>query len=141
MQAIALSPKRVQPWYILANLSIGEAKNLPTGEEKSALYKIALDTLRAYVILVPHLSEPHFVLAELYTALGDVTSAATEAALGRSLYVPDLLTAKRAVVYYEKTLDLPNAKFFLEELLKFEPGNEAARSDLEMINAHEQSKQ
>jgi len=138
-QAIALSPKRAQPWYILANLAIAEAKDLPAGAAKNAQYKTALDTLRAYVILVPTLSEPHFVLAELYTALGDTITAATEAELGRTLYTPDLLTARRAARYYEKMLDLPNAAFFLEEILKFEPSNEAARSDLDLIHTHEQS--
>ncbi len=138
-QVIDLSPKRPQSWYILANIAIGQAKTLPPGAERTGLYQTAVTTLRDYIALVPSLSEPHFVLAELYVALGDAASAAKEAALGKASYVSNLLTAKRAVVYYEKTLDLPNAKFFLEEILTFEPGNEAAQSDLDTINAHEKS--
>lgn len=141
-RAIRLSPKRSQPWYVLANLSISQA-NLypPASSERVAGYAAARDILSRYIALVPALSQPHFVLAQLLYASGDMKGAAAEAAKGKVDYQSDLETARRAASYYETVLDLPNAAFFLAEVVKLDPTNAAAASDLEKIQSYERSKQ
>ena len=139
-RTIRLSPKRLQPWYILTNLSLGDANAYPIGSpQRAAAYAAARDILSRYVALVPALSEPHFVLAQLEYAAGDTAAAAAEAAVGKKTYASDLETAKRAAGYYETALDLPDAAFFLEEILRLDPANEAAKSDLAKIQTYERS--
>lgn len=134
------SPKRAQAWYILANLSISQAnENAPGSAARRAGYAAAEDILNRYIALVPALSEPHYVLAQLLYASGQTAAAAAEAAKGKQYYSSDLETAKRATVYYETVLDLPDAAFFLEEILRLEPGNTAAAQDLAKIQSYEQS--
>ncbi|HET9641734.1 MAG TPA: O-antigen ligase family protein [Candidatus Paceibacterota bacterium] len=131
------SPKRAQPWYILANLSISQAnENAPGSAARAAGYKAAIDILNRYIALVPALSEPHYVLAQLLYATGQTAAASLEAAKGKQYYHDDLETAKRAVGYYEMVLDLPNAEFFLQEILRMEPGTAAAAQDLEKIKSY-----
>ena len=140
-RAVKLSPGRAQSWYILANLSISDANAYPPGSsERIKGYAAARDVLTRYIALVPGLSEPHYVLAELLFASGDTQGAAAEAAKGKTSYTGDLETARRAVSYYENVLDLTNAAFFLEEVLNMDPANAAAKSDLEKIQAYERSK-
>jgi len=139
-RATTLSPNRAQPWYILANLSIGSANAYPPkSPERTAGYLAAEDILSRYINQVPRLSEPHFVLAQLLYASGDSAAAAAEAAKGKEYYRGGLETAKRAVGYYETVLDLSNAAFFLSEVLKEEPDNAAAAADLAKIKTYEQS--
>ncbi len=66
--------------------------------------------------------------------------AKAEAAKGKASYKSDIEVARRAAAYYESVLDLPNAAFFLAEMLRLDPGNMAAKSDLAQIQAYEQSK-
>ncbi len=139
-RAISLSPKRSQPWYILANLSIAQANAYPAqSPERATGYAAAEDILRRYLALVPTLSEPHFVLAQLLYASGDQGGAATEAAKGKADYTSDLETARRAVVYYEDVMDLSDAEYFLAEVVRLDPSDTAAASDLAKIRAYEQS--
>jgi len=140
-RTITLSPKRSQPWYILANLSISNANQYPPqSTQRVAGYAAAHDILEKYIAMVPSLSLPHFVLAQLLLASGDKAGAASEATKGRADYTPDLETATRAVGYYESVLDLQNAAFFLGEIVRIDPTNTAAQSDLDKIRAYEQSK-
>ena len=137
-RAIGESPKRSQSWYILANLSISNANVYPPrSTERIAGYAAAQDILSRYIELVPTLSAPHFVLAQLLYASGNTAGAATEAAKGKEYYKSDLETARRAAVYYETVVDLPNAAFFLGEVLRFDPTDTAAASDLANIQAYE----
>jgi O-antigen ligase len=133
-RAIRFSPKRSQSWYVLANLSISNANTYPASSAgRIAGYTAARDILSRYITLVPTLSAPHFVLAELLHASGSTQAAMAEAAKGKEYYKGDLETAKRAVSYYETVLDLPNAAFFLTEVLQMEPANAGAASDLKKI--------
>ena len=139
-RAIRLSPKRLQSWYILVNLSLDEANMYPlqsTG--RIAGYAAAQDLLKRYIVLVPNLSEPHFVLAQLLFASGNTEEANTEALKGNSFYKSDLETAERAAGYYESVFDLPNASFFLAEVVRLDPTNTAAKNDLAKIQLYEQS--
>lgn len=141
-RAITLSPKRAQAWYLLANLSISNANAYPIGTKGRAEgYTAAKDILGKYIALVPALAEPHFVLAQLEYAIGEKSAAAAAAAAGRAAYTSNLETARRAAVYYENALDLPNAAFFLGEVVRLDPSDTAAASDLAKIKAYEQSKQ
>jgi O-antigen ligase len=141
-RVIRLSTKRYQAWYILVNLSIGEANtHAPSSPERIAGYTAARDLMSRYVSLVPTLAEPHFVLAQLLYASSDTTGAAIEAAKGRAVYKEDLKTAISAVTYYENALDLTNAAFFLKEIIHLDPTNTAAASDLEKIQTYEKSRQ
>ena len=140
-RAIEQSPKRSQSWYILANLSIRNANAHPPGsKERIAGYAAARDILTSYITLVPTLAAPHFVLAQLLYASGNTADAEAEALKGKMYYTSDLETARRAAVYYETILDLPNAAYFLAEVVQLDPSDEGARSDLEKIQDYEQSK-
>lgn len=133
-RAIEKSPKRSQAWYILANLSIRNANAHPTGsKEWVAGYRAAQDILTRYIDLVPALSTPHFVLAELLRALGNTQEAVAEASKGRELYVPDIETARRAVGFYESMNDWQNAQFFLKEVATLPPGDIMALYDLAKV--------
>lgn len=137
-RAIERSPKRSQPWYILANLSIRNANAYPPrSKEHVAGYAAARDILSSYITLVPTLAAPHFVLAQLLYASGNTAGAEREALKGKMGYTSDLETARRAAMYYETVLDLPNAAYFLAEILRLDPSDEGARSDLEKIKIYE----
>lgn len=133
-RAIRLSPKRAQPWYILANLSIGEAnKYPPKSPERAAGYAAARDILEKYVALVPTLSTPHFVLAELYFAIGDIALAKTEAARGDARYKADLQTAERAALLYERMQDWQNAAVYLQRVVDYDNSNYNSYYDLAKV--------
>ena len=140
-RAVTESPKRPQAWFMLVNLSISQANIHPQGSpERAAGYAAARDMLTRYIARVPTLAEPHFVLAQLLYASHDTGGAATEAAKGKAYYTPDLETASRAAVYYETVLDLPDAAFFLNEVVHLDPTNTAAANDLLKIQTYEQTK-
>ena len=140
-RAIQESPKRSQPWYILVNLSISQANTYPgQSPQRVAGYAAAQDILTKYIATVPTLSEPHFVMAQLLYASGNTAGAAAEAVKGKEYYQSDLETAKRAATYYETVLDLPDAEFFLKEIVQLDPTNTAAAGDLAKIQTYEQSK-
>ncbi|MBI5406056.1 O-antigen ligase family protein [Candidatus Kaiserbacteria bacterium] len=140
-RAIRSSPKREQPWYVLANLSISNANAYPpSSKERIAGYAAARDILTRYIDLVPTLSAPHFVLAQLFYASRKPAEAAAEAAKGKEYYKGNLEAARRAATYYETVLDLPNAAYFLEEVVRLDSQDAGARSDLEKIREYERSK-
>lgn len=140
-RAVSESPKRSQAWFMLVNLSISQANAYPQGSpERTAGYTAARDMLTRYIALVPTLAEPHFVLAQLLYASHDAPGAAAEAAKGKAYYTQDLETATRAATYYETVLDLPDAAFFLNEVVHLDSTNTAAASDLAKIRSYEQSK-
>jgi len=133
-RSIRLSPKRVQAWYIIANLSISEANKYSIGsKERVAGYASARDILSKYIALVPGLAEPHFVLAQLYYASDKPDEAAKEAALGKNTYVGGVTAARRAVAYYGATQDLPNLEFFLTEIVRMAPADYASAYDLAKV--------
>lgn len=134
-RAIELSPKRAQPWYILTNLSISNANAYPVGSsERAAGYASARDILSRYIALVPNLSEPHFVLAQLEYAAGNPAAAAAAAAVGKTDYKGDLETARRAAGYYESAQDWEAARFFLGEIVRIAPADNASRYDLAKVS-------
>ena len=130
-RAIRLSPKRSQSWYILVNISLSNANANPVNSPaRAAGYAAARDILTRYIALVPSLSEPHFVLAELDFAIGDASAAAAQAALGKADYRSNLETAQRAVGYYESVKDWTDTVFFLSEVVRLSPSDNVSRYDL-----------
>ena len=116
-RALTLSPKRAQTWYVLANLSIGPAKDLSIGPQKTARYQEAIEILKGYASLVPTLSETHYILADLYTSIGDVSSAKKEADIGHTYYKENLAVARRAAIFYERIQDWERAEFYLQSVV------------------------
>jgi O-antigen ligase len=138
-RAIRLSPKRSQSWYIVVNLAISRANAFPPkSAERTAGYAAAQDILTKYIEMVPTLAQPYYVSAQLQYAAGNTDAAAAAAAKGKVYYKSDLETAKRAAGYYETVLGLPDAAFFLTEIIRLDPKNAAAKSDLEKIQSYEQ---
>ncbi|MBI2409439.1 O-antigen ligase family protein [Candidatus Kaiserbacteria bacterium] len=135
-RSLEQSPKRAQSWYLLANLSIESANQHPVGaKERQAGYEAAKDILKQYVELVPGSAEPYFVLAQLEYASGNKSAAAERASRGKELYIGGLGAARRAAQYYETVLDLENAAFFLREILRHVPDENAA-ADLAQIESY-----
>ncbi|MDO8742354.1 MAG: O-antigen ligase family protein [bacterium] len=121
-RTIELSPKRVQSWLILVNVAIDDANKYPPGSiGRKAGYVAAGDILKQYITMVPNLSEPHFVLAQLKLAVDDRVEAAAEAALGKELYRSNVKTARRAAAYYGSLEKWEDAKFFLGEVVGGDP--------------------
>ncbi len=133
-RSIETSPKRSQSWYILANLSINNANIYQPGtKERIAGYAAARDILRKYIALVPTLSAPYFVLAQLLYASGMEKDALTEASLGKEYYTEDLETAHRAADLYVNLKDWQNARFFLSEVVKLSPKDYVSLYDLAKV--------
>ena len=134
-RAIKGSPKRYQAWYVLVNLSIGEANTHPIGsKERAAGYAAAIDLLKSYEALVPDLAQPYFVHAQLLYAIGDTAGAAAEAAKGKAVYRSDRKTAERAAAYYETVRDWENAAFFLRDIITNASGDDASRYELAKVS-------
>lgn len=129
-RAIELSPKRMQPWYLLANLSIGKADAMQPGAERSALYQQAIEVLQTYAASVPRLAEPRFVLATLYLTMGDREQAKHWVDEALPLYEKDLAVARRAASYFINTEDWAHARTFLADSVELDPTNFPLQYDL-----------
>jgi O-antigen ligase/tetratricopeptide (TPR) repeat protein len=121
--AIKLSPKRMQPWYLLANISLRKADQMQAGAGRTALYKEGIGELERYAAIVPTLAEPRYAIATLYLTIGDTASAKQWADEALPLYTTDLAVAKRAARYYLTIEDWPNAARFMEDIVRAEPDN------------------
>lgn len=120
-QAIELSPKRSQPWYIKANIFIQAGDSAKTASAKKQAYLQAVDILKEYAGEVSTLDEPRYVIATLYLALGDKVSAKQWADEGLSLYKKNGDTAGRAVKYYIAVEDWPHAVQYLQDIVDAHP--------------------
>ncbi|MBI4093566.1 O-antigen ligase family protein, partial [Candidatus Kaiserbacteria bacterium] len=131
-RAIELSPKRIQPRYLLANVSIrkGDAE-LPGSASKRQYYEEAIGELEEYSLLVPTFAEPYYIIATLYQVVGDPPTAKEWADKGLSAYTKqDPNTARRASRYYVTAEDWVNAARFLKDVVAADPGNFAVLYDL-----------
>lgn len=121
-RAIALSPKRAQPWYLLANISLRKADAATTENERSLHYKEAIRVLETYAVSQPTLAVPRYVLTTLYYRLGDLSSAKKWADEAYPLYTtPDAAAAGPAVKYYIAVEDWERAVRFLADLVAESP--------------------
>ena len=129
--AIILSPKRIQPHYLLANIAIRAGDEQPVGSaERERFYREGIAALEAYAQLVPKLAEPRFVLATIYPLIGDDESAARWAAEALPLYEQDLAVARRASRYYIGVEDWENARRFLADIVALSPQEYNVKYDL-----------
>ncbi len=130
-RAIELSPRRIQPWYLLANISIRAGDTLPPEhKDRKVHYLKAVATLTEYSALVPKMAEPRFVIATLYLTMGDRAMAKQWADEALPLYKPDLATARRAARYYVTTEDWEHAPRFLEDIFAMSPTEYNIKYDL-----------
>lgn len=114
-RAKELTPKRMQPWFIEANLDLRAADAMPEGQEKKERYRKGIQLLEEYAQTAPEYAEPRFVLANLYLAVGEPQKAAQYAAEGDSLFRGSDSTAKRAAKYYLAVEDWPKVVYYLTE--------------------------
>lgn len=119
VRAMALSPKRTQPYFILANISLKKG-DVASGAARTEYYQAAISGLEAYAAMVPKLAETHFIIANLYVVQGDRANAARAAALGLATYRPDSNVAKRAVKYYLGVEDWSNVVRFFSDIVSGE---------------------
>ncbi|OGG57880.1 hypothetical protein A2853_03025 [Candidatus Kaiserbacteria bacterium RIFCSPHIGHO2_01_FULL_55_17] len=131
-KAVELSPKRIQPRYLLANISIKKGDTSPVGSTaKRQYYEEAIGELRTYSDFVPTFAEPYYIIATLYQVLGDRPRAEEWADKGLAAYdKQDTNTARRASRYYVTYEDWENATRFLAEYLAGDAGNYPVMYDL-----------
>lgn len=116
-RAIELSPKRIQPWYLLANISLKKGDRA-TGAVRDQHYRDAIQILAEYAEKVPEYAEPRYIIAGLYFVMGERAEAAHWAAEGLALYTkPHADTARHAVKYYIGIEDWENALRFLQDIV------------------------
>lgn len=122
-RSIALSPRHLQSWYLLANISLRKGDQLPVGStERAAFYREGIDVLARFAQMVPLLAEPRYVIATLYLDIGEHTLAAQWADEARTIYRPDFNTARRAARYYISIEDWTNATRFMRDVVALKEG-------------------
>jgi len=131
LRAIELSPKRIQPRYLLANIEIKKGDALPAlSAAKKEHYDAAIQGLAEYSALVPDFAEPSFIIATLYLTLKEFDKAKEWAGGGLAVYKSDYNTAKRAARYYVTIEDWENARRFLAEVVNSDPTDYPVMYDL-----------
>ncbi|OGG58620.1 hypothetical protein A2765_02765 [Candidatus Kaiserbacteria bacterium RIFCSPHIGHO2_01_FULL_56_24] len=129
--AIKLSPKRMQPRYLLANISLRKGDRVQPGPERNVFYREGIKVMEDYAAVVPGLAEPRFVLATLYLEIGDPASAKKWADEGILLDdTIDSAVARRAARYYITIEDWPNAARFLGITASLQKENYPLQYDL-----------
>lgn len=120
-RAVALSPKRAQANYILANIPLKKGDASQQTAERNRYYKEAIDILEEYAARVPNFAEPRFIIASLYVVIGDRASGKRWADEGLPLYKggPDI--ARKALRYYIAVEDWPHVRRFLTDIVKDNP--------------------
>ena len=131
LRAMELSPKRIQPRYLLANIEIKKGDALPAlSAAKKEHYDAAIQGLAEYSALVPDFAEPSYIIATLYLTLKEFDTAKEWADKGLAVYKPDYNTAKRAARYYVTVEDWENARRFLAEVVNSNPTDYVVMYDL-----------
>jgi hypothetical protein len=116
-RAIELSPKRIQPHYIMSNISLKKGDKATNPIQRNQYYRDAIGVLEEYARQVPNLAEPRFIIAGLYVVVGDRTSGKRWADEGLAVYKADGDTARRAVRYYLAVEDWANVARFLGDVV------------------------
>lgn len=134
-RAIELSPLRAQAWYMTVNISLRKANEYPVGsKERESYYREAVKILETYSEKEPTLPVPKYILATLYYALGDKTTAKKLADEALPLYVEaDVAAAKPAVKYYIAIGDWRSAVRFLADMVENNPNDYDVLYDLAKV--------
>lgn len=129
-RAIALSPKRSQPYYLKANVYIRRAGIAPIESEKEKNYELATNILEAYAKEVPNLAETNFILANLYINIGETKKAEVAYQRGAGVYNIDEKSAGRAAGYLIRQKRFSEAEQYLRDLVFVSPHVPAYQVDL-----------
>ncbi len=129
-RAIELSPHRIQPWYLKANIFLRKGDLSTKSSEKVMWYGKGIEVIERYATQEPHLSEPRYILANLYFSIGNKESAAGWASEGLKLYKKNEDTARRAMKYYLGVEDWANMARFLEDIVSAKPDDYDTTYDL-----------
>lgn len=129
-RAIALSPKRAQGNYILANIVLKKGDQTTQTAERNQYYREAIGMLEEYARSVPNFAEPRFIIASLYVVLGDKASAKRWADEGLPLYKVSTSVARKALRYYIAVEDWPNVRDFLADIVSDNPTDYPSLYDL-----------
>lgn len=132
-RAIEISPQRLQPWYLRANISLKKGDAATTSAEKKRHYGDAIAVLVEYGQRQPRSADPRYIIANLYLAMGDTKNAASWAAEGERLYTGRVETAERAVKYYLNTENWEMAKRFLTDVVTENPAAFELQYDLAKV--------
>ncbi|TAK57250.1 hypothetical protein EPO17_02470 [Patescibacteria group bacterium] len=129
-RAILLSPHRIQPWYLWANIFLRKGDVSKNLAEKKTWYLQGIEVLEQYAKQEPHLSEPRYILANLYLSINDRVSAGKWAGEGLALYKKNEDTARRAMKYYLGVEDWANMARFMEDVISMRPDDYDTTYDL-----------
>lgn len=129
-RAIELSPHRIQPWYLRANVFLRKGDLSTKLSDKVMWYKKGIEILERYATQEPDLSEPRYILANLYFSIGNKESAAGWANEGLKLYKKNDDTARRAMRYYLGVEDWANMARFMEDIVSSNPDDYDTTYDL-----------
>ncbi len=130
-RAIELSPKRIQPRYIMSNIALKKGDKATDPAQRNQYYRIAIGVLEEYARQVPNFAEPRFIIATLYVVVGDRASGKRWADEGLALYKKGGKdTAQRAVRYYLAVEDWANVRRFLADILAEDPEDYPTMYDL-----------
>jgi hypothetical protein len=128
--AIELSPHRIQPWYLKANVFLRKGDLSTKLSDKVMWYKKGIEIIERYATQEPHLSEPRYILANLYFSIAEKSSADAWADEGQKLYKKNEDTARRAMRYYLGVEDWVNMVRFLEDIVSAKPDDYETTYDL-----------
>ncbi len=117
-RSISLSPHRIQPWYLLANISLRKGDISKSANEKNEWYKKGIEVLQKFAKQEPKLAEVRFIIANLYLSHGDKVSAKKVADEGYALYTLNSEAARRAAYYYLSIEDWKNTARFFEDVVR-----------------------
>jgi len=131
--ALALSPDRSQPYYILANIYIAKGNTL-IGAERDAWHAKAIAIVEEYRVRAPNISDPYLVLAELYRVTGNAEKAEEVFTIGLSLYKnEDPADARRIAGMLLAQNKISEARPYLEIVYRERPTDYVAIFDLAKI--------
>lgn len=120
-RAIELSPKRLQPWYLRANISLKKGDAAKTPAERQRLYRQGITVLEEYAAMQKTSADVRFILASVNLSIGEKEKAAAWAAEGEAVYRPSLDTARRATKYFLAAQNWPKLAQYLEDVIVAEP--------------------
>ncbi len=133
-RAIELSPHRIQPWYLRANIFLRKGDTAKKLLDKKAWYLQGVTVIEQYAKQEPRLSEPRYILANLYLSIGDRLIAEKWASEGLSLYKNNEDTARRAMRYYLAVEDWINTARFMEDVISAKPDDLDTTYDLAKVS-------
>ncbi len=129
---ISISPRRLQAWYIRANISLKKGDAAKTKTDRAIQYTAAIAVMKTYADMQPGSADPRYIIANLYLAIGDKRKAEEWADAGESVYRGGE-AARRAAKYYINAEEWGKAVRFLSDVVASNPDNAGALYDLAKV--------